>query len=73
MMFTEVMRTLLPALVLALTAAEGCASNPIPRPVSAASCGDQCASMNCPPGTHCTFTTSCTPRCEADPLPMRAP
>jgi hypothetical protein len=43
------------------------------QPGFAPSGGDHCASTRCPPGTHCTFTSSCTPRCEVDPLPMRAP
>jgi len=66
----EMQRALRTVVVLIVAAVVGCASNPIPRPVSPAACGDQCAMMNCPPGTHCAFSSSCTVRCEVDPLPM---
>jgi hypothetical protein len=57
-------------LVLAATAGGGCGAK-LPQPASPTSCGDQCATMSCPPGSTCTLSSSCTPRCEQQPLPNR--
>jgi hypothetical protein len=62
------------ALVVALVAAAadlGCSGKlpPIASPASA--CGDQCASVNCPPGSRCTLDGRCTPHCEQEFLPPK--
>ena len=37
-------------------------------PPSQSACGDPCAAMVCPGGSHCSWNTSCQPRCEVPPL-----
>ena len=61
------------ALVLTLLAvALGCSGTvpPLLAP-PASSCGNQCAAVNCPPGSHCTLDGRCTPRCEQELLPPK--
>src|SRR6266540_1620498 len=51
-------------------AAAASLSKPITAPFRLArNCGDQCLTTTCPPGSTCTLTANCTPRC--DPLPVR--
>jgi hypothetical protein len=62
------------ALVLALVAAvlgySGC-SGKLPPLAPASTCGDQCASVNCPPGSYCTLDGRCTPHCQPETLPPK--
>jgi hypothetical protein len=46
----------------------GCAT---PGTLKAGSCGEQCSTLSCPPGTHCTLTSNCTPFCQQDTLAPR--
>jgi hypothetical protein len=55
------------ALVLALLAA--CAAPAALK--GGSSCGDQCSTLSCPPGTHCMLTGNCTPYCQQDTLAPR--
>jgi hypothetical protein len=56
-------------LVLAVALLAGCAGSGGIRPPGP--CGDQCATMTCPGGTHCQVTSSCVPVCLQDPLSPR--
>ena len=63
-------RTLVAAVVLAAVAVVAACGGKFPASASPASCGDQCAAMNCPPGSTCTLSGNCTPRCEQQPMPL---
>jgi len=54
----------------ALGLGSGC-SGKLPDSSVPSSCGDRCASFNCPPDTHCAVTNACAPSCVADILAPR--
>jgi len=69
-------RFVLAGLILAglcLLGAADCTAPGLPSLVGPSSCGagagpDRCAALNCPPGTHCSLTSSCTAFCEQEQL-----
>jgi hypothetical protein len=65
-----VSRTLLASILLAAGAIAAACGGKFPK-ASTANCGDQCVTMTCPPGSNCTLTANCTPRCDPQPLPVR--
>jgi hypothetical protein len=55
-------------LAAAVTAAAiGCGGK-FPKSPASSSCGDQCASLSCPAGSHCVLKSNCTPTCEQEML-----
>ncbi len=64
-----VSRTLVASILLAAVAVAAACGGKFPKPASPTNCGDQCLTTTCPPGSTCTLTANCTPRC--DPLPVR--
>ena len=67
----RVSRNLVAAILLATVAIAAACSGKLPKLAPPANCGDQCAAMSCPPGSSCTLTGNCNPRCEQQPLPLR--
>jgi hypothetical protein len=65
------LRTWRAGLALAVGLLIGGCSGKLPAMGSPTNCGDQCASMACPPDTHCELTGNCTPLCSPDPVPSR--
>lgn len=65
------MRTLKLALACTLALAATTCTGKLPDPANAAKCGDQCASMNCPPGSSCVMDGNCNPRCQQEFIPPR--
>jgi len=48
-----------------------CTNQNLPAVLTPSSCGagaDRCAGLNCPQGTHCALTSSCTAYCEQEQL-----
>jgi len=46
----------------------GACSDKLPPTTTPGSCRDQCETLNCPGGTHCTLSRNCAATCEPDPL-----
>ena len=45
----------------------GC-SGQLPLSAAPVKCGDQCATLGCPAGSHCLLAGNCTPHCELEGL-----
>jgi hypothetical protein len=54
----------------ALVVGVGC-SGTLPNAMVPSSCGNPCASLMCPPDTHCSVTSACAPSCVPDVLTPR--
>jgi len=59
------------AILMAIAAGISACGNKLPGLAAPSDCGDGCATMTCPGGAACTFTSNCTPHCELQPLPRK--